>query len=114
MGTNIKKMVEIDLQFDCTPPEGSELTPWDIGKLAIDRIEAFLANEPEGSDAQERMNTKNSQLTMRVVIPVPDMAYATVIETKLVNNISTFPPEVPNTQRFNYSRIPVTTPDEEE
>jgi len=96
------KYVSIDLEFDCS---SETERPWDVADRAIDRINNFLSNEPAGSDAQERFNSENGSLLVCVHIPVPDIAYAATIETKLINNFGNFPPAI--SWRFNYVNVPI-------
>lgn len=108
MATTIQKTVEIDLAFDCTPPEGSEEIPTDIMVSTLNKINNFLAGEI-AKPPDERFVTTTNVLHVRLNIDVIDIDYAKMLETKLINNIGSFPPEIPNVQKFNYFRVPITT-----
>jgi hypothetical protein len=108
----LKKTVSIDLTFDCTPPPDGRA--WDVADQVMDRINNFIDGEPAGSYANEDFRGGTKKLVVNIQIPVPDIAYAATIETKLENNIGLFPPISNYEKRLIYISQEIADPEDEE
>lgn len=110
----LKKIVSIDLGFDCS---SETERPWDIADAAIDRINAFLEGEPGQPPigvATQNFKSGSSSLYVNIKIPVLGINAAAQFETRLDNNLESFPPLLNNLRRFNYwSEIDLEVPPEE-
>jgi len=83
----------IKMAMNCTPTEGSTKTAVEIYQAIDTKIKNFLNGEAEGSEQKQSFNFPgNAHLHLKITIPVPSLAHAATIETKLLNNIGIFPP----------------------
>jgi hypothetical protein len=103
-----ERHVRIELMFLCEDDEQAQppVTARGLANSAVEKAENFVASENEGSYVTYTEHKKQDgtvTLSLKLFVMIDNMGDDEVIELKLDNNLSNFPPLSPGFQpRFYY------------